>query len=263
MRTSTTMMKHREVLALLPEFEAGVLDSQSKAMVESHLLDCLHCQEWMETHDLLAEELGRNGDPIEDHPHSQLLALCAVRPEEVYEPGREALRDHLEHCTTCRHTVAQVGGAVRGTRPAANETRSQNTPSASPHRGLRIAAALALMLLSVAVISDLSLRLLSGTAWSRNDAPTSPVTTETVEELAGGELRGVRLIRADRRLDISHVTVVRGAEVTFRAGEVIAFGDGFRVDTGARITVGPEQLPLPPGLSESSSKSQFDKWVSR
>jgi hypothetical protein len=55
--------------------------------------------------------------------------------------------------------------------------------------------------------------------------------------LWGENLDGQQVISADRSLSAASVQVASGAQITFRAGEVVALGDGFSVGPNTAFTV--------------------------
>ena len=110
-------MNHREARVYLSELGTGSLEQATEDAVASHVTECGACRAWLTTFDLLAGESRAEDELDEHHPGEDLLALCAIRPEEVYEPDRKELRRHLERCPTCRRMVALVSSAVRRARP--------------------------------------------------------------------------------------------------------------------------------------------------
>jgi len=68
-------------------------------------------------------------------------------------------------------------------------------------------------------------------------AEATGVGADGTEELSNLELEDSRVIETDRRLMVTNVKVKAGARITFRAGEVAAFGDGFQISDGGAIIV--------------------------
>jgi len=235
-------MKHKEVIKRLPELGAGVLAPEVTAGILAHARQCRTCSEWLSAHDLLASGLQQDQAMENDHPSADLLALCTLRPEEINEPGRDALRSHLEHCGACRGTIALVRDAVWGARPigsgAPNHPRIERP---SPRRRALLAASLVLALLGAGLVLSVmlksSLSTNPTTLLSHGQSSSVPSPGDTHAELSGHDLDGTHVIQADHSLTVSRLMVRNGADVTFDAGGRIAFGDGFRVEKGGRIKV--------------------------
>ncbi len=131
-------MDHREAKRHLLDFVAGDLDQGTRNAVTSHVERCVDCRAWLETHDLLAS--ASEVDSSSDHPDSELLALCVVRPEEGNKPGRAAVRRHLESCARCRREMELVRDAVLDARPEVARPSGAIHPKPS-HSWWRLAAA--------------------------------------------------------------------------------------------------------------------------
>lgn len=239
-------MNHRQAVEYLPDYEAGSLNGDAEKAVERHVEGCSSCRDWLSTRDLLAGAMSREWDRGRDHPDSDLLALCVVRPEEIHEPDRDELREHLHSCPVCRHDLSSLQEAVREARPVEGKRVDLYRPSPwrlSGRSGL-VAASLVAVLLGGGLVGLLGLfldRIPPGDAHSDGaSAHGSPpvASSEPMNELSGRDLEGTRLVRGDRRLVVSKLTVKRDAEITFHAGDSVAFGDGFRVEAGGRIRVG-------------------------
>lgn len=244
-------MRHREAIGYLPDLGSGRLEPGTTAEVRGHVDRCPACREWLATHDLLVGELSPNLQD-DNHPVSELLALCIVRPEELNEPGREELRDHLVRCSACRGMLAQVQTAVRQARPPGDGVRPPVTVrSPRPlYRTSALAAGLVILVLAAglligSLVSSRFDRASTGSVHQRAvaEATTSPATPD---ELSGQDLEGHQVIEADRALLVSKLTIKSGADVTFDGRDVIAFGDGFQVATGARLTVGSGSADVRP-----------------
>lgn len=239
-------MNHRQAVEYLPHYEAGSLNHDTEEAVERHLEGCSSCRDWLSTRDLLADALAGGQGRTRDHPDSDLLALCVVRPEEIHEPDRDELREHLISCPVCRQDLSSLQEAVREARPVKSKHVEVYRPSPwrlSGRSGL-VAASLVAVLLGGGLVGLLGLfldRIPPGGAHSDGaSAHGSPpvASSEPMNELSGRDLEGTRLVSGDRRLVVSKLTVKRDANVTFHAGDSVAFGDGFRVEAGGRIRVG-------------------------
>lgn len=236
-------MKHAEAVQVLPELRSGGLDRAARAQVLSHLETCEDCRDWLATHDLLRAELGGSAQS-EEHPDSGLLALCVVRSEELAEPDRQDLAGHLNHCPACQSELETVRSAVHAARPGSSV--EGQAPSASPSAARQVARPLALAATVVVGVFLLAM------AWEwgildnedrRAAVETSPSPigemgdTEPVEMLSGKDLQGTQTIRSESRLAASDLAVSPGADVSMKARDAVVFGDGFRVASGARLTV--------------------------
>ena len=109
-------MDHREIEGYLPDFAADDLDKAPRAAVAAHVDQCEECQSWLETHDFLFAAI--SGRKEDQHPSSEILALCITRPEEDYEFDGTDLDHHLAHCEDCRRDLERVSDAVRAARPS-------------------------------------------------------------------------------------------------------------------------------------------------
>jgi hypothetical protein len=235
-------MEHREATEHLLDFVAGGLGRASRDAVTRHVASCSDCRDWVETHDVLASAL--EVPPERGHPDSEVLALCAVRSEEEYEPDRFGLRIHLEGCARCRREVDLVRSAVLDARPTEIPTTvSGESRKVSPQWTYAVAASLA-----AAAIGTL---LVVGLWQGRNpgDRPSKVVSTSaeapvrdgvepTQEEFLEAEIGGIRLIETQGGLIISRTKIKDGAQVTIHAGKSVAFGNGFQIGQRARIAVG-------------------------
>lgn len=235
---SRETLDHETAKGLLPDHGSPVLDDRVATALEGHLAKCEECRGWVETRELL-EQAVRHEDDVEEHPASELLALCAVRPEEVYEVERSGVREHLEQCTVCRQEVEAVRAALGEARPG---TAAPTTARADALRrpGWIGWGSLAAGVAGLAVATGL---LLTGpperptsALGPGTDAPRASAAGSG-EELSGLELDGPRLIVADRSLLVRDVKVKRGSRVTVRVGEVAAFGDGFQISDGGALVV--------------------------
>jgi hypothetical protein len=233
-------MRHRDAVAYLPDFALDSLDASTRAAVESHVDRCAACKSWLKTHEFLAETL--IGSPDREHPDSSLLALCAVRPEEEYELDRSGFNHHLEICGECREDLERVRDAISAARPATARAAHATSPKLISS-WWRIAAA---------AIAGLAIgSLFTFGPWRvgphdpepieipiQSDESSDVEPSSKPEEVSGIEIEGNRLIEAERALTITKVKIKDGARVTIRAGEVVAFGDGFQIGRGTRVAVG-------------------------
>lgn len=245
-------MRHRLAIEYLPEVGTGSLDASAEEALASHAERCPRCRDWLATRDLLAEVLGRDRSAGGEHPDSELLALCVLRPEEVDESDREGLRSHLGRCPVCQEDIVLTREAIQGARPGEISPTAAPRPRVPvvPRRRAWVAAALVVVSLGGGLLLHGPLFDRLGPADTRVDEVpriTSPdrEVHGTTDEFTGRDLDGTQIIGSDQDLVVSKLTVQSGANVTFRAGRTVAFGDGFRVAEGARIRVGSESSADP------------------
>lgn len=236
-------MRHREGRLLLGELGTGILEPDIEKAVTDHVTGCRTCGEWLDTFTLFANGPGMSGAGAEDHPDVDLLALTAIRPEEPDEPDRQHLRRHLEHCASCRRIVAAVGTAVRQARP-----QSANLLTFMPAASRRIflprpavlAAAAALLVCTILLGLFAVSRSATGT-FSVSPDLASGGPADTIDALHAVEFDDSATVRSAKGLHVSDVVLKNGADVTITAGEAVAFGDGFRVESGARLKVASDR----------------------
>lgn len=242
-------MRHARAASHLAELGTASLDPTVERAVIAHAEGCSACREWLETRDWLAGALSKRSRAEGMHLDSNLLALCAIRPEEIDEPDRDEVRLHLRHCVTCHAELTQVRAAIREARPRAKASTSPTPLPLSwsgPRPAQALAAALAVLLLGAGLV-------VVGFVFGSSDSgagASPPVAAgsrpadmlhEKVEQLSGQSLEGTHFIGSERDLMVSQLTIRSGADVQFRATDVVAFGDGFRVESGARIAVASER----------------------
>ncbi len=236
-------MDHSRAEKHLPDLAADGLDGRCRDDVMSHVVGCAECREWLGTYDMLASALEETAG--DEHPDAELLALCAVRPDELYESDRAELRRHLETCAQCRREVDAAGAAVRDARPS--PAAPVPMPTSSPRRAapwrLAVAATLAACAIGALVVfgvhgwsarsalsgDEAGVRVVDGSA----SQPVAPAT-----RLSDTQIHGDRVIEAPGDLMISRTTIEDGSQVTIRAGSTVVIGNGFQVGNQARITVG-------------------------
>lgn len=234
-------MDHHDAQRHLIDFVDGRLDQRARDELNAHVESCIDCRSWLETHELLA--CAFDSGPGAGHPDSELLALCAIRPEEIDEPGRSEIGRHLEACAHCRRDVELVRDAVLEVRPKGSvPARLTRTLPAAPW----LAVAAAICIVGVALWLSLpfatnrpilpdsrSYDIATHVETSRSSPMGSP--REALEEM---ELEGTQFIEAEGRLTLSRVKIKDGAKVTINAGEGVAFGDGFQIGSGAVVAIG-------------------------
>ena len=253
-------MNHREAKGLLAEFAAGDLDSRLRREVARHVQDCLDCRSWLETHDLLAT--ASDVSRFSEHPESNLVAAFAVEGAQDDEPGGREMSRHIETCESCRLEMELVRAAVLEARAktAAPALASRREHSYGWWYSIAAACvvAIAIKLLFPGGAGrpghvespqpDISMAIDSAP-----DAPHGSPGLEIAEE----EIEGTRLLEADGPLTLNRVKIKDGAEVTIRAGQLVAFGNGFQVGPGARVTVDVNSVNL--GRQHGGSTSSKDR----
>jgi hypothetical protein len=250
-------MNHNEVAGLLLDLVDGRLDERTQSAVHRHIEGCADCRAWLDTLLLLESppEVARR----DDHPRSEDVALCAVRAEEEFEPDRAELRRHLESCPKCRHELNLVRAAVRDARPVpAQLTRPAASTGGFPVWRLAAAAAFGALAIGTLLVAGFWRAEPVDGGGSTIAATGAGGSFETrpewqTEEFSEPEIAGTRLIEADGGLIFSRTRIDDGADVTIRAGEVVAFGDGFQIGSQARVAVGgsPSNPAMKHGQAEN------------
>lgn len=249
-------MKHDQAKLYLTDLVAGELDADLEASVRAHTDTCDRCQNWLDTCKLFTEAQ-TSTCAADDHPETDLLALCAVRPEEIYERDREELRVHLEQCATCRQDVETAGAAIAEARP--DPRRSEPAPAATVLMRTRpqlwLAAGLAALALAATLwfVPQLARKGDVTADWQRSEpVPVGQRDEATeVEELSGRELAGANVIQAEQDLKVTDVRVMSGASLDIRGGDRVSFGQGFQIGPSARLSVETSQ-PEQSGRQQSS-----------
>ncbi len=203
-------MHHLKASNLLTHYLSGDLDSGQRKEIEAHLAQCAECAGWVATCSLFAEVLG-------DHLASTEIASFSLQPEALDPATCERCAEHLERCRECQRTAELVREAAAAARP--EPVRRRTWGGLAP----RWAA-------SAALAATVVLAL--GAIFASGPAPRLPA--EYV--LAGSTLRGNQTILADQSIVVEATEVAPGAALTLES-EVVAFGSGFAVKSGATLTV--------------------------
>lgn len=235
-------MKHSQAIDSLVELPAGRLKEGERVSIEKHVSRCSTCQEWLETATLLGGAFQRQNGVEEGpspHPHADVLALCALRPEEALEPDREGFLTHLEGCSSCQTLLDLMGEAIRQARPR----RPNPSGYGRYHRFHALGA-------SALVAAGLFAAIGAGFFYSRqhgsgmeevhmNAAPAEEAIerARTGEKLSDVELSGTHLIEADRELQLANVKIREGARIKLRARNLVVFSDGFHVGESSSLSV--------------------------
>jgi hypothetical protein len=234
-------MNHYRVLEFLPDFVEGELADELHASVESHVLTCAECKDWIRTYDLFAEHIDGRSD--REHPDCGILALCAVRPEERFEPDRIAVRQHLDWCVRCRDELELMRAAICSARPSSASVRESDPARRSHHLAIGVAAGFAAVAISGVLLFGPwrgGQPLFSHADRTMQLAATSQRGTHanSAHELSGTEIGGSRLIEVPGEITISQTKINSGAEVTIRAGDFVAFGNGVQIEQRTRVAIG-------------------------
>jgi len=246
-------MNHRDAEHYVVDFAEGVLDGRLLGDLTLHVQGCSECQEWLDTFDFLANSVDRSGGG--EHPDSHLIALCAVRAEEEFEPDRSDLHQHLETCSQCRQEVELIKTALYQARPE-GESKAPPRKPVSAGQWWKAAAAAALLGIAITALLGPSLRhgeqpvdvspMIASTALAEpGGGPGLPVT-----EFAEAEINGKRLIESDGSLTFTETKINEGAVVTIHATQTVAFGNGFEIGPQTRVEVGVR----PEGKNQGVSK---------
>lgn len=234
-------MEHEVAVGRLPDLVSGALDRKDASAIRRHLSECAACRGWVEAYRLLEQAAGAASSVGQEHPAADVLALCAVRPDEPFEPERELLRSHLARCAECREALNALREAVEEARPAAAPVSA-----ARPRRRRAIAwgglaAALATLGIGFTLFLQDGPRSRAPHAGEPDNraahAPADEGRLKAHEELSNLKLEGQHEFSVDRSLLVTHVKVEPGSRVTFRVGEVAAFGDGFQIGNGGAVVV--------------------------
>jgi len=239
------LMNHREIEGYLPDFAAGELDEAKRATVVSHIDECEECQSWLETHDLLFTAISQREE--NQHPTSEILALCVTRPEEEYEFNGADLDHHLNDCEDCRKDLERVCDAVRAARPSPSSF-AHTSPSKLTSSWWRVAAAgiLGVGIGSLLILGTLGVDQPDTVFLESSDQSSGSDergTDSVREEISDTEIEGTHLIEAEGSLTISQVRIKDGARVTIHAGDSVAFGNGFQIGPETRVSIGAGHGP--------------------
>lgn len=231
-------MRHEEASPWLEEYASGDLEPSRRQEVARHVAGCDRCAEWLETR-LLIAELGGGPPAIgaPGHPAAEELARLALDGSGGEGPGREgAAGRHLRECVPCRADVELARRAVEAAREA-GESRFPGVARArralATHRGWAVAAALALLV---------------GAAVGVGVLRPSPQVLSVSEPV----LEGDRLIESPGSVVFGASRVMPGAVVTVRAGDSVAFQDGFSIQRGGTLRV--ESAGRPAGAAASPAE---------
>lgn len=241
-------MIHSEAEEFLLAYVEGALDRNLRACVEEHTKACSACRKWVEAYHHLSRELSIAAEIA--HPSSEVLARHAVRPHAVSDAEGMDIERHLNACPECAEDLALLRSAVLEARPSAPRepwTVGDWRKVQGRYRHLLVAAVL-LVAIAAGFFVSLGLRR-TGEAEaegsrSRALAATSPQAMET-GDISDAEIDGIRVIESRSGLRIANLRVKNGARVIIRAGGGVAFGDGFKVESGASLAVDGGSLRQP------------------
>lgn len=218
-------MRHGEIKKLLGDFAAGRLDRATRAGIEAHLKECVACDSWVSTYGLYADLLGvPAGERAAEHPPADRLAEHALDLPGLEEADRSALMRHLESCPSCRRQVELTRQAVSRTHEDHLDWAAIAGPAAEP-AWMRPRAALAAGVLFALLATAMLWSYLSG---GRDTNPLTP---------GGTALEGTHLFESRGAMIAAETEIRPRAEVTYRSGEAVVFGEGFSVGSEAVLIV--------------------------
>lgn len=211
------MMRHDTVVPLLADYVAGALDRQKEERVEAHAAACEECRGWLKTARFLKDQLA-----CHHQASSSDLARLASEPETLGDQEYRRILGHLEVCEECRGELALTRRALAdGRRPQSMRGVASRWADRVTWRPAA-AAVIAAVLLTAAIGSWF--------AFSR-------VHFRGEEVSMGVSVKGERLIYAEGELLLRDLKVEEGGHLLVRATRSVAFGNGFTVGPGARLTV--------------------------
>ncbi len=227
-------MSHSEMNLQLADYAAGGLEPKARGRLEEHLTECADCAEWLATYRLLS-----SGIETDTHPSSRLIAEFALAADNVSQFERGRILDHLETCTDCAREVDLSRKAVRAARAEPAWQAAADADRKRPFERLQLWARTQVespMRLAAAAGLILAVVIGTGVLLSPADSGGSSSTTA---------LHGTSVLEAGDQILMADTSVEKGADVTVRAGTVVALGEGFSVASDASLTIelekrGPE-----------------------
>jgi len=255
-------MNHHSATEHLVEFAEGNLDGILLRDMTSHIDGCSDCQDWLEVHDFLANATSLHVE--DEHPSSNIIALCAVRAEEEFELDRIDLHEHLQRCERCGREIELLRAAIQQARPAKDSSGSLRIPQLARTARWKVAAAAGFL--------GVAIGTLAGSVATHRESPVDepmriakPALVLPLgrlgppdRKISDAEIEGERLIETDGNLTISETRIKAGADVTIHARNTVAFGNGFEIGPRARMAVQVSQdgIGKPnPGRKGGSSDS--------
>ena len=199
----------------LSDYAAGRLDPPDRRRIESHLAGCPDCTSWLETYRVLVSVVDRR------HPESERLARYALTPELLSEEQRASLGRHLEGCADCRREVELTQAAVARGREASRQTALRRRAAALSPRPSRLALA-----------ASVTLLLLTGAAllFRASSGPDNGAASAQT-------LQGTQVLEAEHEILLAATEIATGADITVRAADVVALGEGFSLAADATLTI--------------------------
>lgn len=201
-------MKHEEAERYLVDLASRSLPNETVSEMQRHVQDCDECQEWLETYSLLEASVAPSGAAI-SHPAAEQIASYALDLEEVDEP----FIAHVSGCGNCNREVRLVRASV-----SQAEASPPNRESWPGSRWL-VAAALSALAFGLPF-------------WFSRSNPAGPDRT-----VSSQTLYGTTTIDSNEYLMATNTRIATGADVTLRAGRIVALGDGFSVGDDASLTI--------------------------
>jgi hypothetical protein len=201
-----------------------------------HLDLCKECTDWAETYRWFSAALIKSAGA--KHPTSDQLARYSVDFDRLVEPEQRLIEEHLDECRRCAREVGLTKSAVSGSSHAHRLLGfvPLRADAWSPIVRDVVAASLVFTMLSIFFIYQ-ARRPESDVRW----------ISET-------RLSGSHVIEAGVSLDVGATTIESGSDITLRAGETVALGNGFSIGKDAHFTVEIVQDPqqIRPGTKQSS-----------
>lgn len=211
------VLDHRAARRLLPDYVSGRRQAQSQAL-EAHIADCLNCQGWVETYELLAAALG--ADTVQKHPDSSELSEFSLADSRLSDGARERVAGHLETCTACRHETELVRASV-----VESAEPDLILPRPVTRRG-RLLASVGRLAVAATVVAMFGGWVIAK-RWTR-------IPDEY--RLTGRSILGLKAIEANRSIIVENTDVQVGSTLNLKS-PVVAIGEGFSVGTGASLVV--------------------------
>jgi anti-sigma factor RsiW len=213
-------MNHSEASRLLSDHAAGRLSPARSGAVGAHIKGCRECRGWVATYEILAGSVAEVS--LKPHLSSQELCDFALEAPALGRNARKRCEHHLAACSECSEEVALVRSAVReaGEAPVPLPGFLGRSRQLASSKGGRLALAAALVLVASGLVA------------------VSHLKKSASEELrlVGESVGGNRSIKASRSILVEAMKIVSGSEVNLES-EVIAFGNGFSIESGAGLAV--------------------------
>lgn len=223
-------MNHLQAAEKLTRFAEESLGEAERRELEVHLGSCAECRDWLETQRALAAVLEPAAPerPAPVHLTSEDLCAFALAEETLDEVTRQRCARHLWDCLECEEEVGLV-------RAATAAGRGEPAPEAVPAVRGGDESRDGRWLPRIAVAAGLVLAVAVGFLWRG----ASPVSAD--RQLSEASLTEQTTVRASGSILVETTRVETGGDLTLESGNTVAFGDGFRIDSGGSLAVVLEQ----------------------